>query len=741
MKRNRIIAFALACTLAAGSFEMLLAAHGEGNAVYARAEQVAVEKSEAEKIRAEVLKRAEIPEGYTQFSCEAAEEYGNTFYELKWTRKNYGRISAAYYNGLIYGYATDSFVDYSKPSFVKNTEAEQEKIAYEHICRLNPDMRGKFELERETDYYDLDSRVEYSIYRVENGLGVDNSGLIRIDRNSGELIDFYLNSWYMDADFPDTKNMLTRKEAFGIYAESADITGEYKLYYNYSYDNSSRTYSLDPYVLPVYEMKIGGSSRIDGVTGEPSSYDNDIWETDLGRLYSWGKYSGGISICGGLGDESEITDINKEDIELYEKNHNSGSYMTAEKAEEILRADNVIIFDDKLALKEDRITYDRDGNAAVRALRYVAFEYDPKDKPRDKIFLWAELDALSGEIVSFGKKYYYNEKSKAPLDEKSAVSAAKKAAAHFMGSRAAEYRFEKLDGSENAAEKTAVLVRYVNGLPARFDKAYVKVDSRGEIIGFEYTCSNAKFPMGRVMTKEEALENLFETALPAASFDGFTDKELKAHIYLTYYMEREFYMNAITGERYDEDGRPYYKQPKKEEFYTDVSGHRYEKEIRELFKYGVRPGDDERLRPDDPITVNEFFELCRQLEIANFSWDEIYDDIRITDSETGKKIRMDNPKNKEPLTYGVMARLFVRHYADKEHSPSLKANYKQPYKNVTKDNPDYAYIAIAKKQGYISKGDEFGYNKTLTRGECMKILYDYIARDGENKPLYEIFKI
>ncbi|MDE6593055.1 MAG: hypothetical protein K2K57_08330 [Oscillospiraceae bacterium] len=44
-------------------------------------------------------------------------------------------------------------------------------------------------------------------------------------------------------------------------------------------------------------------------------------------------------------------------------------------------------------------------------------------------------------------------------------------------------------------------------------------------------------------------------------------------------------------------------------------------------------------------------------------------------------------------------------------------------------------------QGYISKGNEFDCNKTMTRGECMKIIYDYIVQDGEAKPLYEIFKI
>ncbi len=746
MKINKIIAFALACILAAGVFEMLSAEYGMENTVYAKAEEITPDKTQVGKIKAEVLKRADIPKEYTKFSCKAAKEYDNTFYNLIWERKYY-KITVGYYNGLIYGYYKNTYDEDSKPAFASNTEAEQEKIAYEHICRLNPDMRGKFDLVRQNDYYDLSRWAEYRIYRVENGITVDNIGYILIDRNSGELLRFYLNEWWQDAKFPDTKNMLTGEEACGIYAQNADVTGEYKLFYDTGYDSDSGTLALYPYVLPVYEIYLRGDLTIDGFTGERSSYDDDRWQSDTCRLYSWGTYSEPIIIYDDFDDGGEITDIDEEDIAFYEATHDSSKYITAKKAEEILKADGVIVFDNKLKLKEEKVTYDRDGNAAVRALRYVEFEYDPKDEPKDKISLWAELDAFSGKIVSFGKKYYYNEKSKTPLDEKNAEAAAKKAAAHFMGSRAAEYRYEKLTDrygkklSENAAEGTAVLVRYVNGLPVNFDKAYIKVDSRGEILGLHYTYCNAEFPQGRVLSKEEALEKFFEQYPPFLEFEGFTDSEMKPHIYLTYYLGRTYYINAITGVRYGSEGKPYDEKPEKAEYYTDVSGHKYEKEIRKLFMYGVRLETDGQLRPDDPITINEFIELCRDANMDYIYTDSIYDRVEITNPYTGKTKFKDNPKNDEPLTYSGLARLFVRRYEDKYHSPSLNANYKQPYKNVTKDNPDYAYIAIAKKQGYISKGDEFDFNKTMTRGECMKIIYDYIAQDGEAKPLYEIFKI
>lgn len=409
MKINKMIAFALACTLAAGAAHSLMpvcasASHFERE-IYGNE----IDRNEVNKAKAEALKRAEIPKEYTEFSCKAYREYDNVFYDLIWEKK-YGIISVGYYKGLIYGYSANAREDYSKPSFVTNTQAEQEKIAYEHICRLNPDMRGKFELVRQSDYYTLSRWAEYRIYRVENGLAAYNSGGIIIDRSSGELIEFFLDDWYMGVDFPDGENALTMEQALGIYSENANVTVKYELYYNSEYDPDSRTLALYPYILPVYRIR-SNSPRIDGVTGEPSAYEDDRRQADTCELCSWGKYGNeDIIMCTGGYEGGEITDIDEDDIALYEKSHDSGKFITAKKAGEILKGDGVIVFDGSLSLKDEKITYDRDGNGAVRALRYVEYEYAPKNEPRDKISLWAELDAFSGEITAFGKKYYYNDR-------------------------------------------------------------------------------------------------------------------------------------------------------------------------------------------------------------------------------------------------------------------------------------------------------------------------------------------
>ncbi|MDE6593054.1 MAG: hypothetical protein K2K57_08325 [Oscillospiraceae bacterium] len=776
MKFRKIIcfgvAFALACGLAAGVFETLSAEYSGENTVYAltescreipyysgvhkiirmydfNAEDINPDEADVQRVVSEIKKRVEIPDRFKEYECEAVTANGVIYYNVTWYGKidppyEWETISVEYCEGLIYGYEhTDNTYD-EKPTFAKLTLTQQDACAEKYFYMLNPDIDGEAVFERESPEYSLDSNVLYIISRKEQGIEISSvMGYIVIDRNTGGLAKFFLYrwDWMQGAEFPDSSNRISEEEARDIYISQSSSSVEYTLFYDIDYDRKSNgtIKTIRPYAVPLYCIT-GDVSMINAVTGESSTVNDDIDELSCAYSYKWfGGFADDFE-CGLYDYTNDETYVSPVEEELFNKQKEGQEQLTDEQAVDIIRNDACISFDNRLALVDKSFEYTRDDNAEIRFLRYMRFE-DEGDKNN---YLSVYMDGYSGEIFKFNKR---GSKNDTPLDEKTAVTAAKNAAMHFLGSKASEYRYEEslADAlADNDTKGTVVLTRYVYGIPAYFDKIYVKLNSLGEVTDFEYSCHDITFPKGTVISKEEAYNRLFEKERPQLYFAGFTDPQMNSHTYYIYEFDSTYYLDPFTGERMTSEGEPYYKKQeteKKQGFYPDAAGHKYEKEIRELYRYGVRLGEEELLRPDDPITVNEFFELCRQLEIAYFSWHEIYDDIRITDPETGEKIRRDNPKNDEPLTYSGLARLYVRYYADEEHSPSLKANYKQPYKNVTKDNPDYAYIAIAKKQGYISKGDEFDCNKTLTRGECMKIIYDYIAQDGEAKPLYEIFKI
>ena len=221
--------------------------------------------------------------------------------------------------------------------------------------------------------------------------------------------------------------------------------------------------------------------------------------------------------------------------------------------------------------------------------------------------------------------------------------------------------------------------------------------------------------------------------------------QLASHVYLTYEFEPSYLINAITGERIAYNGEPYYIAEKKSEpqkeakLYTNIKGHKYEKEITALFEYGIRITDSETLDPDGAITIEEFAKLCRQAHGTNILG--LYPNKEKYNEKTKRYEYFENPMLKKKLTRGELAKIYVYTYANNCFTAAgIDGIYAPPYKDIPQDNPYCGYIAIAKAKGLIAGGEEFGYNKTLSRGSCLKAFYDYIASDKE-KELYEIAAI
>lgn len=746
----RLTAIMLAITLTAAIPAPSLTAYADtGTAVSDLAKP---SEKQAQKAAAEVLSRITVPDSYKSFTWDGIIQNGTAYYEFKWSDKNH-TITVDYYDGFIYSYNHSNFyTDY--PTFAKMSLAEQEKCAREHIYRLNPDIKGDIILTREDLDYSLDSTVQYSISRHEQGINVTgNEGYVMINRETGELRSLKLDRWLCadGADFPDASKRLTEEEICSLFAGSGVVPSpEYRIYYDTEYLSGIKT--LHPYALPIYEIKNSGN-ELDAFTGKRTSYYSD--RNRLGYIYpySWRGYW--VETCGGDYEPYDPDHISREEEEAYDRQTADKPILTEEKAQEIVKGDEFIALDSRLTLTDSRTGYYRDDNMNVSRTLTLLYDFAPRDD--NKHDLGVTLDGYTGEILSFHKDH--EDETKEPVKETAAVSAARKAASHFMGKRASEYRY---DGNLTSNEKDAAerdetgysrvkLTRYINGIPAPFDTVEAVISPRGEVMNFYYDYHNIDIAPGKALAKEEACKRLFEAFPPELYFRGFTSPDGRTHVYLNYEFDSEYYINALTGERYTEYGRLYStgtdKGSEAPEAYNDIKGHKYEKEIAALRQYGVYlPDSGDTFRPDDPITVEEFTSLCLQTQLADGLANElhsgdIYPRIETTDPQTGETIYKDDPRVNSPLTYGDLARIFVIHYRDSGHNPDPNANYRQPYKNVIRDDPNYGYIAIAKRKGYISGGSEFDSGRVITRGECMKYAYDYIENCHGYKPLYEIIKI
>ena len=747
----RLTAIMLAITLTAAIPAPSITAYADtGTAVSDLAKP---SEKQAQKAAAEVLSRITVPDSYKSFTWDGVIQNGTAYYEFKWSDKSH-TITVDYYDGFIYSYNHSNFyTDY--PTFAKMSLAEQEKCAREHIYRLNPDIKGDIILTREDPDYSFDSTVQYSISRHAQGINVTgNEGYVMINRETGELLSLKLDRWLCadGADFPDASKRLTEEEICSLFAGSRTLPApEYRIYYDTEYLSGIKT--LHPYALPIYEIKNSGN-ELDAFTGKETAYYTDIKSLSSVTPYNWQGYW--YDICGG-GDEPDDPDyISREEEEAYDRQMSDKPVLTNEQALEIIKKEDYIAFDSDMTLTGAIPRYERDENMNVRVTLTLWYNLLPRDDKGDDLTVC--LDGYTGEILSFFHDYD-SEKAEKPVDVSSAVSAAKKAASHFMGKKASEYRYEGnlTRNEEDACERDETgysrvkLTRYINGIPAPFDTVEAVISPRGEVMDFYYDYHNAEITPGKVLTKEEACKRLFEAFPPELYFRGFTSPDGRTHVYLNYEFDSEYYINALTGERYTEYGHLYStgedKGSEAPEVYNDIKGHKYEKEIAALRQYGVYlPDSGDTFRPDDPITVEEFTSLCLQTQLADGLANElhsgdIYPRIETADPQTGETIYKDDTRVNSPLTYGELARIFVIHYRDSGHNPDPNANYRQPYKNVTRDDPNYGYIAIAKKKGYISGGSEFDSGRVITRGECMKYAYDYIDGCDGYKPLYEIIKI
>lgn len=700
---------------------------------------------------ADVKKRISIPAELDEFAYQLQSKYETDFFLLQWYKEDKKNgtyryinnktvyvsevITVSYYDGMITSYEHyDKDLPTSvKPSFAKLTVEEQEQKAKESFKKLNPDLKGNAVFTRNTSSTNIKTAtVSYSVSREEYGVEVDNNyGSITINRDTGELIGFDM-SWFVDGGtFADASEKISVEEANAIYKERKGLYASYEYFENYKYDPDTKEYVTERFILPVYRPENGGENEIDAITGKYTSYYDDRKKYSYTDAYKWSNSYGDYDeeICEETEAEEDY-DAGFSEAELQAIDDES-KYISKEKAIEILKKDKYIVFNDKLVFQSKSISSYTDENDEVQYVLNINFKYTSSEG--GDIYLNVNMDAYSGEIISFSKNYYdyYNNKNK--VNVTSAEKTAQAAMKYYMGDKAAQYKLVHNDYEKQPTDYVYVrFVREVNGLEADFDYVSMTVDFNGEVIGFNYSYHDMEFPEPKLVSKDTAYEKLFAHMTPELKYKSFVDLQMKSHTYLTYIYDSSFIINGLTGERINYGGQPYYTDEKpvekKEITYSDVKGHKYEKEINTLLAYGIYiEPENGRLNPDEKITIGEFYDLENKLfyfSIPSFKTAAERDAYRA-----------------QTLTYAELAKLYVMNFTNCKDAAEIEGIYKSPFTDIPENHAYCGYIAIAKAKGMVSgTNGKFNPNKGLTKGECLKLMYDYIEQDKTMK-LYQIYKI
>ncbi|MBQ5316026.1 MAG: S-layer homology domain-containing protein [Oscillospiraceae bacterium] len=753
MKR---IAAALLAVLMVGSVPMpVFAADSTPSAV-------TVEAKALESVIKSVKSRVSIPSDLDKFKYDTDTKYGVTYYSLTWYKERTVKYSwgtdtetvksvtvRCHKDIIIYVNVRDNERK-DRTGFAKLTDTQAESRAAKYVREIYPGLKGEPVLERVRSTSALrSSDITYNITRPVSGIEFcENGGRITIDKDTGALVKYEL-VWWNDALFPDASKRLSEEAVSEIYRSRKPLKASYRLFTKYEYNRETEEDERTVFVLPVYTPSVSGENEIDAITGEYTALYDDKEKYSYTDAYEWEEYDLVEEVTEeAMEEEADVDNMALSPAELAAVADES-KYLSYEKCLEQIKKDPFIVFDSVLVNKSNRVGEYTDIKGEVKPLRMLRFEFSSSDEKKDSIRLDVDMDAVTGEIVRFSKRYTYGKNSPnrntKGADDDAVLKRANEAAKHFMGSKAAEYRpgskpYVYKSKDYTATDGTVGYTRYVNGLPADFDSMAICVDSRGEVLNFSYTYHDLEFPEPKLVGEDAAYSKLFEKMKPDLYYTGFADLQLKPHIYLTYRFDADYTINALTGERINTwDASAYYTDnPERKEkviAYTDISGYKYEKEIKTLLDYGIYVTDSDRLAPDEAITNGEFAQLFDSVCGTNIS--RIYSDIW-----NGKEY-VKNPEKDKKLTRGEIAKIYVWLYAD-EYSDAavVKGIYKAPFTDVGSDHGYCGWIVFAKSEGMVKgSGGRFSPDAGITKGDALKTAYDYLANNSDNKKLYEIVTI
>ncbi len=719
--------------------------------------------SEAKALEAAILdvkSRVKIPEDLDKFNYETATEYGVTYYMLMWYKESddgYERteksFTVTYYKGLIPSITTYDSERRDRRGFGKLTDTQAADYAKKYLYSIFPSIKGDPVIEREQSTDALtSSKIRYRITRPISGIPFDkNSGSITIDKDTGELLNYSLE-WWNDATFPDASKRLSVERISEIYKERKPLKAQYQLFTRY-HENEDGTYSYEQFTLPVYVPTVSGENEIDAITGKYTAIYEDKKTYSYTDAYNWTSYGEEYYEEEECAEEEPYYNTSNAALSAAEMAavEDESKYLSYEKCLEIIKADEFIVFNKELVNDSNYLSTYTDIKGEEKPLRELSFRATSSDKTKDNIYLDVEMDAVTGEIIEFSKRYSYgsespNKNQKSANDDK-VLARANAAAKHFIDAKASEYKAgdKPYVGSSTLGVKstsgTVHYTRYVNGLPTTFDNMSISVDSNDEVLSFSYNYHDIKFPEAKLVGEDAAYKKLFVNMKPDLKYTGFTDLQLKPHTYLTYYFDSNYTLNALTGERINTyDASPYYEAetPKAEDkviSYSDIKGYKYEKEIKTLLDYGVYATEDSKLAPESAITNYEFVTLFDSA--CDTSITRLY--LRY-DSNSRTYVKTEDADNR--LTRGELARIYVYLYGNKYYSAAeVKGIYKAPYSDVKENDPYAGYITFAKYLDLTGAKDNFQPNKTFKKGDCIKMAYDYLAGDNDELDLYEIVKI
>lgn len=658
-----------------------------------------------------VKSRLDIPEELSEFTYNTFNRYLNDTYSLTWhtpdTAKEYKSVSVTVRGSLITSYSDgDEGWEWGDgESLAKLSGDELYDKAKAAVKKLNPTVAGVIDIDRDSLRISLhNQRARFTLVRTKDGVPVKNdSGDIVLDKNTGELLSFNIG-WHEKAAFQKADGALPLDKAKEKYAEVIDLQPQYEVYYDW--DSKKTTARL------VYTQNYYG--EINAFTGEKSNFTEDGYYETTNDAITEEAGADKVNPATGGGDftEQERAELDK-DL----------PYAGEEAVKKLLQSDPYLTYQTDMVLESSdlyKVTYGKDPKYYYTASFTTKMKDEIIDEPETvEVNLSYEeemgytvptieepvqnvritVDAETGQIISY---YYYDggRESRPSYDMAKADKLAEEIAKKYTGDKFEEFR----DYSSNASSWATSQ----DGTTRQYDGSYhnwtryandIKVANEGISISFnadmklrryslDYTDVELPDPK-KMLTSKQVMDKFWENnELDLYYLAAFNEKVTKT--VLVYGADWGIYADAFTG--------------------MPVYGGSYGTKENDLS--GIK---DKKIKKMAQTLSDHGFTIC------DYKFSE-------KDEATEQTLRVllgDRSAEDEdcavPVTRGEALVIFTEMTCGKT-IPAFKGIYKSPFSDVSDNDKNVGYYALAYGMGVVS-GKKLNPDEEFTMGDMIKMVY------------------
>ncbi|CAA7600546.1 S-layer homology domain protein [Acididesulfobacillus acetoxydans] len=562
-------------------------------------------------------------------------------------------------------------------------------------------------------------QTSYSVrwQRLVHGIPFPDNGVwVRVNSLNGDIQGYSLN-WAPLSGIPSATGVISPSKAQASFLNNPMLTLEYFTPPPFG-PLAAGQKTVVQLVYALNNAYQGGA--IDALTGEPV-------KTGFPGMYAGWKGGFGGMPNQGFGGSFTVP------LTPLEQSAVAENAKLISQNEAVAAVKRWVSVPDSLILRSANLTTDNmSGGNPVWNLNWSGGKITT---PGQAQFMFARVDAVTGELLGFNLPYPGPGEGKPVIDRTQAQAVAesfikKIEPGHFAEIKLADSDFPAGPGGPeiNNGVQMFNYYRLVNGIPYRANGINISVDTVSQkIINYNFNWAKLNFPpVTGILTARQVSEDFLKAEPLKLMYVQVFNPGAGDHppgIHLVYQptpaggTPASNMLDAKTGEFLGWNGQPASQMPRAHHF-TDIADSFAAKEIALLGQAGVFGGYGNLFHPDESITAGSLFKAMLFLKNGyggpmpyNAATDQ---DIIKTAQQQGwlkQDLQAGATVNREEFTKWMIR------YLKLEPVAQLQGIYQAPYSDVSKDFTGYA--ALAKGIGLFNiTGGTFAPTHVMTRADA-----------------------